>query len=51
MGQSAKGHRLIPDYPKIATWGDAYYVSFNLGVLRESKNKPAAGDTPALGND
>jgi hypothetical protein len=30
MGQSAKGHRLIPDYPKIATWGDAYYVSFNL---------------------
>jgi len=30
LGQNSKGHKLVPDYPKIATWADAYYVSFNL---------------------
>ncbi len=30
LGQNAKGHTLVPDYPKIATWSDGYYVTFNL---------------------
>jgi hypothetical protein len=30
LGQNTKGHTFVPDYPKIATWSDGYYVSFNL---------------------
>jgi hypothetical protein len=30
LGQNLKGHKFVPDYPKIATWADAYYVSVNL---------------------
>jgi hypothetical protein len=30
LGRNTQGHIYIPDYPKIATWSDAYYVSFDL---------------------
>jgi hypothetical protein len=30
IGRNDKGHTFLPDYPKIATWPDAYYVSINL---------------------
>jgi hypothetical protein len=30
LGRNDKGHIFFPDYPKIATWPDGYYVSMNL---------------------
>jgi hypothetical protein len=30
LGRNSKGHTFFPDYPKIATWPDGYYLSINL---------------------
>ncbi len=30
LGRNSQGHIFVPDYPKIATWPDGYYVSLNL---------------------
>jgi hypothetical protein len=30
LGQNSQGHAYFPDYPKIASWPDAYYVSIDL---------------------
>jgi hypothetical protein len=30
LGQNSQGHTYFPDYPKIASWLDAYYVSIDL---------------------
>jgi hypothetical protein len=30
LGQNSQGHVYFPDWPKLGTWADAYYVSFDL---------------------
>jgi hypothetical protein len=30
LGKNASGHTYFPDWPKLGTWADAYYVSFDL---------------------
>jgi len=30
LGKNAKGHTYFPDYPKIASWIDAYYVTIDI---------------------
>ena len=30
LGTNSKGHTYFPDYPKIATWDDGYYVTIDL---------------------
>jgi hypothetical protein len=30
LGTNSKGHAYFPDWPKLGTWADAYYVSFDL---------------------
>jgi hypothetical protein len=30
LGQNVQGHTYFPDYPKIASWPDAYYVAMDL---------------------
>lgn len=30
LGQNPEGHTYFPDYPKISTWPDAYYVTIDL---------------------
>ncbi len=30
LGKNSKGHQYFPDWPKMGTWSDGYYVSFDL---------------------
>ena len=41
LGQNSQGRTYFPDYPKIATWPDAYYVTIDLEDL--SKNYEEVG--------
>jgi hypothetical protein len=39
LGSNSKGQTYFPDWPKIGTWADAYYVAFDLeDIAQEHKN-------------